>query len=97
MTQKELIMEYIDLYGSILPAKMAGKVFKGEMFGSETSKRCRELRRAGKLVSHSEGKFEVFTAKLVATTPELTSFPGGGLYPLVNARMNQLFQLEIRE
>lgn len=60
MTQKDLIIAYVEMYGSILPAKMSGKVFGGVMFGSETSKRCRELRSIGKLVSHGEGKFEVF-------------------------------------
>lgn len=59
-------MEYINLHGSILPAKIAGQIFQasdGEkyMFGSETSKRCRELRKSGQLTSHREGKFEVYT------------------------------------
>ena len=48
-----------------MPAKMAGEVYKGEMLGSETSKRCRELRKAGILESFKEGKFEVFKFPLV--------------------------------
>jgi len=59
-TQKELILAYVDMNGSILPAKMAGQLFGGIMFGSETSKRCRELRKEGKLLSESYGKFEKF-------------------------------------
>jgi len=61
MTQKELILEWIKEHGSILPAKMAGTVYLGQMFGSETSKRCRELRAQNVLKSHQEGKFEVFS------------------------------------
>jgi hypothetical protein len=60
MTQKELIIEYIKENGSILPAKMSGEVYKGTMFGSETSKRCRELRKLGKIESKQDGKFERF-------------------------------------
>lgn len=60
MTQKDLIKTYIEEFGSILPAKMYGKVYKGEMFGSETSKRCREMRKSGLLRSEEEGKFERF-------------------------------------
>lgn len=61
MTQKELVLEYVREHGEILPAKISGLVYKGYMFGSETSKRCRELRASGSLKSHGEGKFEVFT------------------------------------
>lgn len=64
MTQKELIIEYLKQNGEILPAKMAGFRFMGQMFGSETSKRCREMRKAGLLDSRPEGKFEVFTLKV---------------------------------
>lgn len=58
MTQKQLIKFYIAEFGSILPAKMGGAIYKGEMFGSETSKRCRELRAEKILRSEGEGKFE---------------------------------------
>lgn len=61
MTQKELVIEYIKEFGSITPAKISGFIYKGIMFGSETSKRCRELRASGVLESHENGKFEVFT------------------------------------
>lgn len=60
MTQKSLILAWIDEFGRIMPAKMSGEVWKHEMFGSETSKRCRELRKCGILTSKPEGKFEVF-------------------------------------
>ena len=60
LTQKELILEWIKNYGSILPAKMAGRIYLDQMFGSETSKRCRELRAEGKLASEPDGKFERF-------------------------------------
>lgn len=48
-----------------MPAKISGLVYMGTMFGSETSKRCRELRKAGILESTNDGKFEVFTLKEV--------------------------------
>jgi len=60
MTQKELVMAYVYEFGSILPAKIGGEVYKDHMFGSETSKRCRELRKEGKLTSKQAGKFEIF-------------------------------------
>lgn len=60
MTQHQLIIEYIKINGSILPAKCYGVVFKDQMLGSETSKRCRELRKRGILTSRKDGKFERF-------------------------------------
>lgn len=60
MTQHQLVLTWIREKGSILPAKMAGIVYMGQMFGSETSKRCRELRSMGKLYGKKEGKFERF-------------------------------------
>ena len=60
MKQHELIMEYVKEFGAIVPAKVGGRAFHNGFFGSETSKRCRELRAQKKLVSRSEGKFEVF-------------------------------------
>jgi len=61
MTQAETILDYIKTHGSILPAKVGGTIYKGVMLGSESSKRCREMRKKGILTSHKEGKFEVFT------------------------------------
>jgi hypothetical protein len=63
MKQKELIIEFIKEFGSIAPAKMSGKIYKNTMFGSESSKRCRELRDEEKLVSEPDGKFERFFLK----------------------------------
>lgn len=60
MKQKDLILAYVKEYGSIVPAKMGGKEWRDGFFGSETSKRCREMRKAGILVSEPEGKFERF-------------------------------------
>ncbi len=60
MTQHELVLAWVAKEGYIVPAKMGGRMFKGEMFGSETTKRCRELRKQGKLLSRREGRFEVF-------------------------------------
>ena len=60
MTQKQLIIAWIRQYGAITPAKMAGQIYLDVMFGSETSKRCRELRKAGMLISWRDGKFEIY-------------------------------------
>lgn len=60
MTQHQLILDWIQEHGSILPAKLYGTIYKGEMMGSELSKRCRELRKKGKLRSEKEGRFEKF-------------------------------------
>ena len=42
-TQKQLIIEWIEEHGYIIPAKMGGNIYKGIMFGSETPARCREM------------------------------------------------------
>lgn len=69
MTQKQLILAYVDRWGSILPAKMAGEEFRDGFFGSETSKRCRELRAQGKLISKQEGKFERYYRSAIKLPP----------------------------
>lgn len=96
MTQKQIILKYIDLHGSILPAKMAGEIFEGVMFGSETSKRCREMRKEGVLVSHKEGKFEVFTKRVIAAHPAfqpildtIQSSPLQHLFPVDQMQIKQ--------
>lgn len=73
MTQKELILDYIKTHGSILPAKVGGLIHKGVMLGSESSKRCREMRAAGLLTSHNDGKFEVFTLAHMAQSSVFSS------------------------
>lgn len=60
MTQKQLIMEYVRENGNIVPAKMYGSIFMGKMMGSELSRRCRELRDEGRLLSEPKGKFESY-------------------------------------
>jgi len=62
MTQYEQVIKYIEIHGSIIPAKCHGEWEEG-YFGSETSKRCRELRAKGVLQSVREGKFEKFWLK----------------------------------
>jgi len=64
-TQTQLIIDYIKEFGSIIPAKMSGVIYKEQMLGSESTKRCRELRAKGILVSEREGKFEKFRLKPV--------------------------------
>ncbi len=69
MKQHELIIEWVKENGSILPAKMGGKFYKDGIFGSETSKRCREMRMKGILNSVKDGKFERF---YLVDKPQLT-------------------------
>lgn len=78
-TQKELILDYVKTFGEIIPAKIGGKPWNGGFFGSETSKRCRELRQAGMLTSYKEGKFEVY--KL----PEFHSQAHEAFKPILNS------------
>ena len=59
-TQSSLLIEYILEFGSACPAKLTGTEYKGGFFGSEISRRARDLRKAGRLTSVSEGKFERF-------------------------------------
>jgi hypothetical protein len=66
MTQKELILEFIKEHGSIIPAKEHGITYKDGFLGSETSKRCREMRQVGLLESEpwkENTKFEIFYLK----------------------------------
>ena len=51
MKQEELVMRFVRLNGSIIPAKMSGKTFEVGFFGSEVSRTCRRLREKGKLIS----------------------------------------------
>lgn len=60
MTQKQLVLSYVQEYGSIIPAKMSGNIYKGKMMGSEISRRCRDLRQESKLLSRQVGKFEEY-------------------------------------
>ena len=63
LSQKQLIVEYIKELGSIVPAKVANSSYKGHWFGEELSKRCRELRLTGMLVSEpdkDDNKYERF-------------------------------------
>lgn len=79
-SQKDIIMDYVRIRGSITPATMsdADKAYFGrEMFlGSETGKRCRELRAEGKLQSMTTGKFETF---YLARKDSQTGFLFGGV------------------
>lgn len=59
-TQRKLILMYIAEYGSFLPAKMSGVIYKKKMFGHSVDRRCRELRKEGILRSEGVGKFEKF-------------------------------------
>lgn len=60
MTEAQAIIEYVYEHGSIIPAKMHAKVYKGHFFGSEVTRQCRALRDKGELASRQVGKFTEF-------------------------------------
>ena len=79
MTQHELIIEYVKEFGFIKPAIMGGVIYKGIMLGSETTKRCRELRDSNNpsntyhkkiLNDYRDGKFTCFTLVEATTSPK---------------------------
>lgn len=70
MTQYDLIKEYIKQNGSIVPAKVGGSAFKDGFFGSETSKRCRELRMKGVLRSEPDAENPKFERFFLVSTEE---------------------------
>lgn|SRR3990167_9449849 len=78
MSQKELIIAWCKEFGEITPAKMAGRIYLGIMFGSETSKRCRELRKDRILLSRREEKFEIFWLKDDSKSPKEEEEPVPG-------------------
>lgn len=94
MTQKQLILEYVKEYGSIVPAKMSGEMFMGKMFGSETSRRCRELRADGRLRSEGLGKFERFYLPQIIQVEERTVMLTDEQY---HQKLQQLRQEWLRE
>lgn len=65
ITQKQLILNWIDEHEYIIPAKMCGLIYNGIMFGSDSPKRCREMRQSGILESAPDEnpKFERFFRK----------------------------------
>lgn len=77
MTQHELIISYVKEFGKITPAKMYGKIYRDQMFGSETSKRARELRTKGILESKTDGKFEVFWLRNTIGIPIVGTIENG--------------------
>ena len=77
MTQHELIISYVKEFGKITPAKMYGKIYRDYMFGSETSKRARELRTKGILESKTDGKFEVFWLRNTIKIPIIGTIENG--------------------
>jgi hypothetical protein len=63
LSQHGLIIEYLKKYKTITPALMSGNFYKNTIFGSEISRRARELRSKGILNSIRDGRFEVFFLK----------------------------------
>jgi len=60
MTQREMVLDYLFMNPYMIPAKMSGSFYNGQIWGSEVSRVCRTLRAEGKLRSERCGKFEKF-------------------------------------
>lgn len=83
--QQQMVMEYVKEWGRIVPAKMGGRTYQGRMWGSETSKRCRELRAMNLLEGQRVGRFEVFFPKERAMSELLSQMNPGSIQPtLIN-------------
>ena len=76
---QKLVYEFVKEYGYIIPARMGGKFYRPQgrpqgQFGSETTKRCRELRGLGLLEDdkeHNEGRMGAFKLRILKPlTPE---------------------------
>ncbi len=92
MTQNTLIKNWILENGSILPAKIAGVVFQGVMFGSESSKRCREMRARGIVHSAKDARFERFSLAepiVYLGKPSLEELLPGKVIQVKNLSLNQ--------
>lgn len=61
MTQPQLVTEYCREHGSITPAKLVTRSYKGGWFGSELPRVCRRMREKGILKSEPDERgFEKF-------------------------------------
>lgn len=97
--QQNLVYEYIKEFGKISPAHKGGLMYRGKMFGSETTKRCRELEELGLVVGFRNGRFVDYKLKGgVETGEKLVQLPKGevGIMTKVNVKSEQpqLFKLE---
>ena len=79
--QHKLVIAYVEEFGSILPAKMGGEIYHGVMFGSETTKRCRDLVKYGILDRKKDGRFKRFFLKNVSDTSKAPR--GDGARPVL--------------
>jgi hypothetical protein len=61
LIQEDAAMSYIKKHGSMIPARMIGKVYAGTFLGSEITRACRSLRAKGYLKSKIVDRFAVFT------------------------------------
>ena len=75
MTQPDLIIEYIKIFGKITPATLNDEsrgFMKGEWLGSETGRACRTLRGQNRLVSDGTGKYTYFTFPILKSLRRAT-------------------------
>ena len=62
-SQRQLLLEIIKQNKEVIPAKLCGNFYLGQIFGSDITRRARELREKGILDSREEGQFTVFFIK----------------------------------
>jgi hypothetical protein len=55
--QQKLVYDHIKEFGKISPAHKGGTIYRCKMFGSETTKRCRELEAMGLITGYKNGRF----------------------------------------
>ena len=66
LTQKQMVIKYLEEFDFITPAKKSGSIYMGQMWGSEISRVCRTLRSQGILDckrSPENPKFMMFYLK----------------------------------
>ena len=54
ITQKDLVLNFVEKHGFIIPAHHANGFYDGYHFGSELPRTCRKLREEGKLNSRPD-------------------------------------------
>jgi len=74
LTQKELVLSWVKEHGYIIPARMAGRIYRDHMFGSETSRQCRYLRSNETLDSKQDPDSPKFTRFFLPKSEQTSLF-----------------------
>lgn len=63
MTQKDWIIKYLKVHGSVTPARMGGRVWGERIWPACGMRRCQEMEKDGILTSYKDGQFKTFILK----------------------------------